>query len=146
MSVSYNRLSRFYAIFGQKKSVMVQSKNFTVGSITTKVKKMYAVGIAATLLVSVGHIAYTFAAYRAIDEPALWFFSGALAVLFNGALNVLCLRECTKLNHVIAMTANLTLLLFSLVLVIVIKEVQTVGFAVVTSYTTVLCYYHKTDM
>src|SRR5688572_14451551 len=104
---------------------MVQRKNSTVGS-TTKVKKMYTVGIVATLLVSLGHIAYTFAAYRAIDEPALWFFSGALAVLFAVALNVLCLRECTNLNYVITMTANLALLLFSFVLVIVIKEVQTV--------------------
>lgn len=125
---------------------MAQHTKALVESAINKTKILYSVGIGANLFISVGHIAYTFVAYDMLDEPALWFFSGALATIFNAALNFLCLRECTKLNHVIAMTVNVALLVFSVVLVIVIRETQTVCFAVTVACTAAFGYYHNRHM
>lgn len=111
-----------------------------------KVRTLYAVGIAGNLLISLAHIAYAFAAYKTIDEPALWFFSGALAVMFNAALNFACIRDCTNVNFVICMAANAALVIFIVVLTIVTKEAHTVFVAIIIGCTTVVCYAYNRQM
>jgi hypothetical protein len=125
---------------------MVQGTKARDGSSIKKFKIFYLMGIGLNLIFSIGHVGYAFIEYDRLDESALWFFSGALAVLFNTGLNTLCLRECSKLNHLITMIANLTLLIFSIVLAIVVTEIQTVCFAVVVLYTSIVCYTHNIRM
>ncbi|MCF0040412.1 hypothetical protein [Dyadobacter fanqingshengii] len=121
----------------------MQNEKHILNSAINKPKTFYTIGIGLTLLFGLGHIAYAFVEYEMLDEQALWFFSGALAVLFNAGLNLLYFYECSRLNFMVAMSANFALLVFSLLLVFVIQETQTFGFAVVVIYTTVLCYIHN---
>ena len=125
---------------------MVQNTKAKAGSIINKVKIFYAMGIGANLLVSVVHIAYAFAAYTKIDEQAQWFFSGALAVIFNAALNLLYLREGTKLIYVTGMIVNLALLIFTILLAFIVAGAHTICVATIVFYTTVLCYCHNRQM
>jgi len=106
-------------------------------------KRLYSIAIWSNMIFGIGHVAYTFFYFDVLNEPALWFFSGALAVIFNIGLNFLCLRECNELNYAIAMIANVTLVLFSIVLAIVVTAPETVGFAAVVFYMCVVCYNYK---
>lgn len=114
------------------------TKKHILNSVPIKSKPFYAAGIASTLIFGFGHLAYAFFQYKRLDEQALWFSSGGLAVLFNAGLNMLCLYECTRLNYTVAMIANYVLALFSISLVI--EETQTIFFSLVVFYTTVTCY------
>jgi hypothetical protein len=92
---------------------------------------LYFTGIVANVLFGIGHGVYSFFYFNTLNEPALWFFSTALATIFNVGLNYLCMRECGELHYAIAVNANITLVLFSTVLTIVVTAPQTIGFAVV---------------
>jgi hypothetical protein len=118
----------------------MKSEKIRVDSTMTKSRILYLIGIAATLIVSLAHIAYTFVEYEKLDEQALWFFCGGLAVIFNSGLNITCLLECTKLNYAITMVANIALLIFGIMTVFVIAEAQTLCFAAVAAYTTAISY------
>jgi hypothetical protein len=96
----------------------MKNEKITVDSNMTKSRTLYLIGIAATLIVSLAHIAFTFVEYEKLDEQALWFFCGSLAIIFNSGLNITCLLECTKLNHAITMLANMALLIFSIMTVL----------------------------
>jgi hypothetical protein len=125
---------------------MVQGVKTIDGSSIKKFKIFYVIGIGLNLIFSIGHFGYAFMEYDTLDESALWFFSGGLAFLFNTGLNTLCLLECNKLNHIITMIANLALLIFSIVLAIVVTEIQTVCFVFVVLYTSMVCYNHSIRM
>ena len=122
---------------------MIQDANAAAGSGFNKCKMLYSFAIGANMIFAIGHIGYAFVEYDNINETALWFFSGALAVIFNTGLNTLCVREYSRLTHVIAMIANLALLSFSVVLAIVVTEIQTVCFAFLVLYTVIVCYIHN---
>jgi hypothetical protein len=125
---------------------MVQGAKAMDGSSIKKFKIFYGMGIGLSLIFGIGHVGYAFIEYDRLDESALWFFSGALAVLFNTGLNTLCLRECNKLNYSITMVANVALLVFSIVLAVEVTEIQTVCFAIVVLYTSIVCYTHNIRM
>ena len=125
---------------------MMQGAYAIVGPGIRKFKMLYSFAIGANMIIAIGHIGYAFVEYDNLNEPALWFFSAALAIIFNAGLNILCLSEYRRLTHIIAMIANLALLIFSVVLAIVITEIQTVCFAVVVLYTVVVCYSHNKRM
>jgi hypothetical protein len=123
---------------------MVQRTQTKDTSVSNTVKILYTVGIGANLLITVAHISYTFIAYKTIDEPALWFFSGAVAVIFDAALNFLCLKEYTRFNYVTTIIVDLALFIFCVILAIVVLEVYTIFVAAILFfYTTVLCYIHN---
>src|SRR5687767_14423985 len=103
---------------------MVQRRKVIEGSVNNYFKVLYAVGVGGNFFVAVAHIVYAIVMYDTVDESALWFVSGALAFIFNGVLNLLCLRECTRLNYITGMIANIALLVFCVVLAIIVREGQ----------------------
>lgn len=125
---------------------MVQDTKGNNGGVSFNVRTMYAVGIAGNVLISIAHIAYAFTAYKTIDEPALWFFSGAITVIFNAALNYVCFEDLTKFNFVTCMVSNVALVIFTVALTIVVKEAHTICVATIISYTTILCYKYNKQM
>lgn len=98
-------------------------------SVSLKSKTFYKIAIWISAIFGIGHAGYTFIEYTALEEPALWFFSGALAILFNTGLNIIYATESSKRYFVITLLSNSILLTFSFVLAVVITEPQTIGFA-----------------
>jgi hypothetical protein len=142
MSLFYNAPRTCNVIFVVKDWYMQQSLKTNNRASTNSVTVFYAIGIIGNLLISLVHIAYAVATFETVDEPALWFFSGALSVIFNAALNLLCFKEYTKRNYLTSMAANVSLFIFIVVLCFVVREAQTISIAIVMFYTTALCYLH----
>lgn len=125
---------------------MHRSQKGSSRSDTNNISRFYFLGIGTNVLISLVHGAYAFAAFNTINEPALWFFSGALAVFFNAALNLLCCREYTKRSYITSMTANISLLVFMVFLSFTVREVHIACIAIIILYTTVFCYLHNRRM
>lgn len=119
---------------------MVKNTAAVANSGTRRSEMPYSIAIGVNLLFALGHMVYAFMEYDAVKEAALWFVSGGLATFFNACLNFLCLREGTKLSHATAKLSNLLLLIFSIVLAIVVTEVQTICFAFVVLFTFVVAF------
>lgn len=110
----------------------------TSGVTKNKLKKLYTTGIILTLIFGLGHIAYTFLEYKKLNEPALWFFVGALATLYNAGLNFINLELDKRLTYLIAVSSNAALTAFCIVLAIVSPEVQTISITLIIFYITII--------
>lgn len=92
-------------------------------SSITQMIKTYKVLISIIFIYAVGHMVYTFFYEDLItSESKMWFFSGGIAMLFNGFLNYIQLKVNTF--RLIIVCSNLVLLVFLIFLAIIIPEIQ----------------------
>jgi uncharacterized membrane protein YjjP (DUF1212 family) len=99
-------------------------------------RTLYKFGIILVFLVALAHIGYTFYAFKTLEEPALWFFSGALVMLLTVMLNYINLKISHQLIFRLCLTANLGASLFCWVLGWPVPEGQTLAVAVVLPFST----------
>ncbi len=97
----------------------------------------YKTVILLLLVFALGHMIYALAAFTEVSEPALWFFSAALGLLFAAFLNYLNLVIADKRIYRLTLMANCLLLLFLTALVITLVEPQTIGVATVSVLVTI---------
>ena len=87
--------------------------------------KLYKTLIALILIFALGHIVYTFADDALPGgEFRVWFFSAALALLFNAALNILHLRLRLPETRTWSLLSNVMLFAFTIALAFVVSEAQ----------------------
>lgn len=98
--------------------------------------KMYATGIVMMSVFGLGHVVFAFILFQQINEPALWFFSAALTMLFGTAINFIHLKVSDPAIFTITVISNILLSAFSIVLALVIKEAQTIALSCVMIYVT----------
>lgn len=108
----------------------------TITQKKTSGHNLYKFGIILVFLVAAAHIGYTFYAYRTLEEPALWFFSGAIVMLLNAVLNYINLKISHLLIFRLCLTANLGVSLFCCILGWLVPEGQTLAVAVILPFTT----------
>jgi hypothetical protein len=87
-----------------------------------------------------GHMAYTFMNVegRTTGEEQMWFFSGGLAMLFAGFINITFYVVRSRFVRMISLATNLILLLFLIVLSVVIPEVQVIVLTLVLLVTVIV--------
>ena len=88
-------------------------------------KSIYTIAIGGIVLLSIAHALFTFKKYKKIEEQSLWFFSAALGLIYNGLINYTNLVIHNTLTLKIALTANILLTFFAVVLAFNLKKVTT---------------------
>lgn len=116
------------------------------GRITVKhhLPALYIAGIAVSIFFGIAHIIYAFFEFERLDEPALWFFSGALTLFFNAGLNVIHLNVASTLIYRVTLIANVVLAAFCILLAIVSAQIQTLILAFLLVYMLIISirYHH----
>lgn len=102
-------------------------------------KFLYKTAIILILIFGIGHVGYTFLEHKVLNEPAFWFFSAALGLLFNAGINYLNLQINNIITYRIALAANICLTLFTTVLAAIVPAVTTIGVALVSVFITISC-------
>ena len=86
---------------------------------------IYTIATSGIVFLGIAHSLFTFKKYKKIEEQSLWFFSAALGLIFSGFINYTNLIIHNVLTFKIALTANILLMLFSIVLVFSHKKITT---------------------
>lgn len=86
---------------------------------------LYKIAIGGIIILSIAHFFYTFKKYKKISEDALWFLSAALGLMFSGLINYLNLTINNRLTFQVAIAANISLALFSIVLAVTVRTITT---------------------
>lgn len=102
-------------------------------------KFLYKTTIILILIFGIGHVGYTFLEHKVLNEPALWFFSAALGLLFNAGINYINLQVNNIITYRIALAANICLTLFTTVLAAIVPAVTTIGVALASVFITISC-------
>ncbi|KAA0993304.1 hypothetical protein [Dyadobacter aurulentus] len=90
-------------------------------------KRLYKYSIISQMVFAIGHIIYTPIAHASLNEPAVWFFSGALTLLLSGFLNYMNLVIPDRILYRVTALANFLLVLFTSVLAFVVPEPQCIA-------------------
>ncbi|WP_126244182.1 hypothetical protein [Chitinophaga rhizosphaerae] len=103
-------------------------------------KAVYKILIGLMYVFAAGHMLYTFMNVegRASGEEQMWFFSGGLAMLFAGFINMIFNKVGGGFVRMVSLVTNLILLIFLIVLSVVIPEVQVIVLASVLLMTVIV--------
>ncbi|NSL85677.1 hypothetical protein ECE50_002470 [Chitinophaga sp. Mgbs1] len=89
--------------------------------------RLYKALIVLIFMYATGHMGYTFFNKDAVTpEEKMWFFSGGIALLLMGFINILHFILHIPLTRNICFITNLAMLLFMIILCFIIPEPQVI--------------------
>jgi len=93
---------------------------------------IYKISIGAIIFLGIAHIGLTFVKYKKIEPDALWFLSAGLALIFSGLINYVNLVGHSSFTGRISLSANVLLVLFSILLTFYIRKAQIFALALLS--------------
>lgn len=106
---------------------------------------IYKIGIIGIVILGVGHAALTFKNYKRLEENVFWFFSAGLALIFIGLINYMNMVIKSLFTFKIAVTANILLLIFAILLAYKVRKITMLLvaiFALTLLISSLLCPYY----
>ncbi|QNL47833.1 hypothetical protein H8S90_13485 [Olivibacter sp. SDN3] len=99
----------------------------------------YKILIALIIIFALGHMAYTFY-YDDFEtvESKMWFFSAGLAMLFDGFINLIYTKLKLPVVKFSVITANLSMLVFLILLSNIIPEPHVMVLTIIMLGTTII--------
>ncbi len=85
----------------------------------------YKIAIFSLIFLGFGHAGFTFKKFKKFAPEALWFFSASLTLVLKGLFNYVDLNIPNILIQKLTIVVNIFQIIFNLILVIVVKAIQT---------------------
>lgn len=91
----------------------------------------YKISIGGIIFLGLAHIIFTFKKFKKIEPDAMWFSSAGIALLAVGSINYLNIEMHSPVSFKLAVSINILLVIFSILLVYSLKRITTFSLLVV---------------